>query len=301
MKFIWTFLLITSALFVSTGQARATEDYARKTGLDCSFCHVNQQGGGELTQAGQEYRVKLVGDGIEAGAGTVKRVIRLVIGYLHILAGVVWFGAIFYVHILLKPAYASKGLPKGELMLGWVCIIAVGVTGTLLTVARTPSLDSFVTTRFGILLSLKIAMYLLMAGSAALVTFVLGPKMRERLAAARKEGGEYTVDELRAFDGKDGRKALVAVEGTIYDVTESHFWKNGKHARHLAGDDMTAAIKQAPHGPEKVDKFLQAGRLIAAGEKSPVNRPKALFYVFAYMNLVLVFLILGVIALWRWW
>jgi hypothetical protein len=30
---------------------------------------------------------------------------------------IAWFGTILYVHILLKAAYAVKGLPKGELIL----------------------------------------------------------------------------------------------------------------------------------------------------------------------------------------
>ena len=301
MKPVLVLLCMVLALFCLQGRAQATEEYAKKTGLDCGFCHVNPLGGGELTQAGEAYRARLVTGGMEAGPGLLKKTIRLIIGYMHILAGVVWFGTIFYVHILLKPAYASKGLPKGELILGWTCIIIVGVTGTLLTIARMPSLDAFVSTKFGVLLSIKIAMYLLMAGTAVLVTFVLGPKMREKRAAAMKENGEYSLDDLRAFDGKDGRKALVAVEGTVYDVTGSRLWKNGKHTRHLSGDDMTEMIKQAPHGPEKLEAFPKAGRLVAAGAKTPLQGPKAVFYFVAYMNLGLVFLILGVVALWRWW
>jgi hypothetical protein len=44
-----------------------------------------------------------------------------------------------------------------------------------------------------------------------------------------------------------------------------------------------------------------AGKLLA-----PADRPRRpfhmkLFYFFAYMNLILVFVITFVIALWRWW
>ena len=42
--------------------------------------------------------------------------VRLIIGYLHLLTAIAWFGTILYVHILLKPACAAKGLPKGELI-----------------------------------------------------------------------------------------------------------------------------------------------------------------------------------------
>ena len=295
-------LFFTVSLFLAASiPARATEEYSRKTGLACRTCHVNPLGGGELTQAGERYRAGLAASGEYRPPSLLKRVARLITGYLHILAGVVWFGAIFYVHILLKPAYASKGLPKGELTLGWVGIIITGVTGALLTLARMPDAENFYTTRFGILLSVKILLYLLMASTAALVTFVLGPKMRKRREAAQKESGDLTVEELRSFDGLEGRKSLVAVDGLIYDVTASRLWKNGRHTRHTAGEDLTSALRQAPHGPDKMESFPTAGKVVAGARKPQPNAPKAVFYFFAYLNLVSVFLILGIIAVWRWW
>lgn len=295
-------LIFAFSLFLSVSiHAHATEEYSRKTGLACRVCHVNPLGGGELTQAGKQYRAGLAASGVFRPPSLFKRVARLVTGYLHILAGVVWFGAIFYVHILLKPAYASKGLPKGELALGWTGIVVTGVTGALLTVARMPDTASFFNTRFGILLSIKILLYLLMASTAALVTFVLGPKMRKRREAAQKQPGDLTLEELRSFDGKEGRKSLVAVEGVIYEVTASRLWREGRHTRHVAGEDLTAALRQAPHGPDKLERFPQVGRVVAAAGRPLPDGPKALFYFVAYLNLVLVFLVLGVVALWRWW
>ena len=159
----------------------ATEEFAQKTGLTCAFCHENPSGGGNLTDAGKKYLAQLSGK--VRTLSTAQRYVRLVIGYLHILAGVVWFGAIFYIHIMLKPAYAAKGLPRGELLLGWTGIIVVGVTGTLLTIAVIPSFHAFFASRFGILLFIKIILYLIMAISAAFVTFIIGPKLRKRIAA----------------------------------------------------------------------------------------------------------------------
>ena len=292
------FALAFIVLFAA--QAFANEEYAAKTGLECKACHVNPLGGGELTGRGEQFKATLDSTGSYRPLGLFKRIVRLIIGYFHILAGVVWFGTIFYVHILLKPAYASKGLPKGELILGWTGIGVVGVTGALLTYARMPSWESFYTTRFGVLLAIKICLYLFMAGTAALVTFVLGPRMKKRMVAPVSTGGEMTPDGLRAFDGKDGRRALVAVEGVIYDVTGSRLWKNGKHTRHLAGNDLSAEIKQAPHDAVRLLSFPKAGTLVA-GRKSGPGGPKAVFYFFAYSNLIIVFIVLGIIALWRWW
>ncbi len=294
-------LLLAAAIFMPAASF-ATEEFARNTGLACSACHQDPQGGGALTTLGEQFGAALSAKGGLRPIGPFRRAVRLIIGYLHILAGVVWFGTIFYVHILLKPAYAAKGLPKGELTLGWVCIIVVGITGALLTYARIPSFSALLASRFGILLSIKILLYLVMASSAAVVTFVLGPRMKRRIAAAKESGeGEYTPEELKSFDGKEGRRALIAFEGVIYEMGASRLWKNGKHSRHLAGEDLTEAIKQAPHGPDKLEGFPKAGRLIPERMKPKADRPKAVFYFIAYMNLAMIFLILGIIALWRWW
>lgn len=304
MKLSYFIVASTLALFalimVCPVRASATVEYAGRTGLDCGVCHVNPLGGGELTPVGGSFLAGMEKEGGYAQLSTPKRVVRLAVGYLHILAGVVWFGAIFYVHILLKPAYAAKGLPRGELVLGWVCILTVGITGALLTFARMQSLEAFYTTRFGMLLSVKIGLFLVMATTAAVATFIVGPRLRARKAAAGAAGGVFTSEDLHVFDGKEGRKSYVAVGGTVYDVTESRLWKNGKHTRHLAGGDMTDMIKQAPHGPEKLDAMPVVGSFSAEAVKPP-SGPKAAFYFMAYMNLALVFLILGVVALWRWW
>jgi predicted heme/steroid binding protein len=291
------FLFLVLAYFLPG--AYATEEYAAQTGRDCEECHVDPLGGGELIPKGEAFAAELASKGKIRHLGPVKRAIRLLVGYLHMLAGIVWLGTIFYVHILLKPAYASKGLPRGELMLGWSGIIIIAITGTLLTYARMPSLDSFYTTRFGILLSIKIGLYLLMVATAFIATFILGPRMKKRLETSGKEGGEFSPEELSGFDGKEGRKAYVAVDGIVYDLTTSPRWKDGKHMRHLAGNDMTALLKQAPHGPDKLDNFTQVGTLNTTGAR-PKNMPRAVFYVFAYMNLIIVFLIVGVLACMRW-
>jgi predicted heme/steroid binding protein len=64
-------------------------------------------------------------------------------------------------------------------------------------------------------------------------------------------GGKiFTVDELAAFDGQNGNAAYIAVDGTVYDVSDSSFWKDGKHSTcnlgAMAGKDLSDLIKQAP-------------------------------------------------------
>ena len=282
----------------------ATPDYAKQTGYECGICHVDVIGGGKLTTTGEAFLTNLKAKGQYRRLSTTQHIVRLIVGYLHMVAAIVWFGAIMYVHILLKPAYASKGLPKGELRLGWLSMITLLVTGTLLTIARMPNLEAFTATRFGILLSVKIFLYLVMLSSALVVTVFIGPKMRQRLKSpvALCLSRELTPEQLSSFDGKEGRPACIAYKGIIYDITNSRLWKNGQHMmKHHAGADLSDTLKQAPHGDDKVLAMPQVGMCVEPDRKPERPLYEKVFYFFAYMNLALVFVIIFVISLWRWW
>jgi predicted heme/steroid binding protein/uncharacterized membrane protein len=275
--------------------------------MPCKDCHVEAIGGGTLTNTGQQFLADMKLKGLYRPLSTIQRIVRFWIGYIHLLTAIVWFGTIFYVHILLKPAYAAKGLPRGELFLGWISITIMSVTGILLTVARIPAWKVLFTTRFGILLSIKIFLFLIMAATAFVVTFIIGPKLRRKLKTRWETDislgkQDLTAEELQRFDGKDGRPAFVAYNGKIYDVTRSKLWKDGSHARkHHAGSDLTDALKTAPHAEDKILSMPEVGKVIGAGQKIPKPLPERVFYVLAYINLGFVFLITFVIALWRWW
>ena len=283
--------------------AFATPDYARQTGFDCRRCHVDVIGGGPLTESGKLFLETIKSRGLYRPLTMTQHVIRLIVGYFHMLAAIIWFGTIMYVHVLLKPAYASKGLPKGELRLGWLSMIVLLITGTLLTIARIPSWEAFFTTRFGVLLGIKIFLFMIMLTSAVFVTIYIGPKLRKQKSLApAMDNGVCTPDGLCQFDGKDGRPAYFAFKGTIYDVTKSRLWKNGSHVtKHAAGSDLTDLLATAPHGEDKILAMPRVGTLLAASDKPRQPFHLRLFYVFAYMNLILVFVITFVIALWRWW
>ncbi|MFW5986547.1 MAG: cytochrome b5 domain-containing protein [Halanaerobiales bacterium] len=62
----------------------------------------------------------------------------------------------------------------------------------------------------------------------------------------------FTADELAKYYGKDGEKGYVAVNGIVYDITE--IWKDGSHAGHEAGNDITEAAYEAPHGLKPLAK-----------------------------------------------
>jgi predicted heme/steroid binding protein len=73
---------------------------------------------------------------------------------------------------------------------------------------------------------------------------------------------EFTLEELAEYDGKDGRKAYVAVDGIVYDVTDSRPWKNGEHNGFTAGRDLTEEIKNvSPHGVSKLRNVPAVGKI----------------------------------------
>ncbi len=306
-KYLFVLLVMPGVMLLLSPVSYATTDYARQTGLQCRECHVEAIGGGPLTQKGQQFLEDMKIKGLYRPLSKTQKIVRLFIGYIHLITAIAWFGTILYVHILLKPAYAAGGLPKGELFLGWLSIVILGVTGTLLTIARIPEWKVLYTTRFGILLSIKIILFLIMAGTAFVVTFFIGPKLRRKLKTRwetdiKSGKQDLTMEELHSFDGKEGRPAFVAYKGKVYDMTNSKLWKDGSHARkHLAGNDLTDALKTAPHTEDKVISMPLVGSLIEAGVKIPRPLPERVFYALAYINLGFVFLITFVIALWRWW
>ncbi len=290
-------------LFYASSVAIATPDYANETKLACGQCHVDAIGGGPLLAEGAKYLEGRKASGQHRSLTTTQHIIRVAIGYLHMMAAIMWFGTILYVHLLLKPAYASKGLPRGELRLGWMSMIVLLITGTLLTIARIPSMEMFYTTRFGILLSTKIILFLLMLSSALVVTRYIGPRLRKKITSpvAALLSHDISHEQLSRFDGKENRPAYIAYKGLVYDVSQGRLWKNGIHImKHGAGNDLTEILKNAPHGEEKILAMPQVGRLMASGEKPRRPFHERLFYFFAYMNLVLVFIITFIIALWRW-
>lgn len=74
---------------------------------------------------------------------------------------------------------------------------------------------------------------------------------------------ELTLEELKAFDGQDGRPAYVAVDGVIYDMSNSNLWKNGQHNGFQAGQDLTDVIKnQSPHGVKNLERVPKIGVLV---------------------------------------
>lgn len=89
-------------------------------------------------------------------------------------------------------------------------------------------------------------------------------ELKNKVLAAleKKEPIELTLEELAHFNGKDGMRAFVAVDGIIYDMTDSPAWKDGEHNGNLAGKDLTKEIKEdSPHGIGKLENVVEVGKI----------------------------------------
>lgn len=71
----------------------------------------------------------------------------------------------------------------------------------------------------------------------------------------------FTLDELKNYDGKEGRKAYIAVDGIVYDVTNVAAWQGGTHHGNNAGNDVSDRIVKAPHGKSILEKLEVVGKL----------------------------------------
>ena len=71
-----------------------------------------------------------------------------------------------------------------------------------------------------------------------------------------------TLKQLAKFNGQNGLPAYIAFKGRIYDVSDSYFWRQGKHfVEHHAGTDLSEALKNAPHDASLLDRFPVVGFL----------------------------------------
>jgi predicted heme/steroid binding protein len=74
---------------------------------------------------------------------------------------------------------------------------------------------------------------------------------------------KFTVEELKRYDGKNGRPAYIAYKGKVYDVTDDFLWTGGDHqGEHAAGRDLTEDMALAPHGDDVVERVKLVGVLV---------------------------------------
>jgi predicted heme/steroid binding protein len=296
-------ILVFLIILILSSSAFATPEYAERSEQGCLTCHTDEEGGGKLTTEGLEFAASgymwppLGGYRV---LGPIRKSVRLGVGLFHIVAAFLWFGTILYVHLMLRPGYAERGLPRGEVVLGLISMSVVGVSGILLTISRIRSLDVLYLSQWGQLLSLKIIFYIIMISSALFTILFVGPKLKKGKIKAKIPGNNiFDPLTLQAFDGKNDSPAFIAHKGKVYDMTALKLWKSGVHMKHQAGHDLSDSIAKAPHGEEKLEKLNVVGTYDFT-LKPPKTFAQKAFYFIAYMNLFIVFIVLFVIAYWRW-
>jgi len=78
---------------------------------------------------------------------------------------------------------------------------------------------------------------------------------------------EFTEKEHAKYNGKNGKPAYVAYKGKVFDVSTSFLWKDGnQQVLHKAGEDLTVALQQAPHGEDVLKRFPVVGTLRSAAK-----------------------------------
>ncbi|MDD3642211.1 MAG: multiheme c-type cytochrome [Candidatus Krumholzibacteria bacterium] len=309
-------LLSVAALLVLApgGDSEATERYADQTGKGCSFCH-ELGSGGPLNEVGlayvrNDYRYPIPERILDKAAvlrSPLHRTLRSILGYIHLVAACILAGSIVYVHVFIRPAQLRGGVPRGERTLGLGCMSTLTATGIYLAWYRLDSPSSFLASRFGVLLLVKLALFAVMITLAILAVTVVSRTMRRRAAlpgGAPADATGVTRENLGSFDGTGGRPAYVLYDGAVYDVSGSVKWPGGAHFRkHLAGRDLTGDLAGAPHGPEVFSGLPVVARLDESpgvGAAAGPGGARRIFVAMAWTNLVIVLLILACVSSWRW-
>ena len=72
----------------------------------------------------------------------------------------------------------------------------------------------------------------------------------------------FKTETLAYYDGKEGRPAYVAVDGIVYDLTNSDYWRNGSHYGGVtAGKDLTSQFANQ-HGDNRLARFPIVGTFV---------------------------------------
>lgn len=81
------FIIIFLIPIFSPFDTFATPEYAEQTGFECQRCHIDATGG-KLTKAGEDFKEDLRIKGLYRPLNPIQKVVRLIIGYLHLLTAI---------------------------------------------------------------------------------------------------------------------------------------------------------------------------------------------------------------------
>ncbi len=302
----FTVIISVTLSLLAPGNAAARPEFAQFTGNPCSACHLSPQGGGPLKPEGEKFKKSLKDLNIPIDPNlrisTGQKLLYIILYLLHIPFGIAWVGMFLYT---FGPALRKRRLvipPRPYIRQIIYGMIVVLVTGPLMVIFRMKMVPGLFTTRFGLLLLVKIsAVLMLLTATVALLWHTTVSLSRRYKALAKSmDGGsgiELTPDDLLLFSGREKRKALVAIDGKIFDVSGRNLWRKGIHpGGHHAGHDLTRDFTGAPHGKEVFERVTPVGKMIAP-DTSTRRGPMSWATI---LGVTASGVILMVVALWRW-
>jgi predicted heme/steroid binding protein len=98
---------------------------------------------------------------------------------------------------------------------------------------------------------LRERLYLIVSRRLDQSTKTTAPVSNASTSLSSNSEKQFTLEELKQNDGKNGKLAYVAFKGKVYDF----LWVEGDHqGEHSAGQDLTEAIKHAPHMEDVLER-----------------------------------------------
>lgn len=124
---------------------------------------------------------------------------------IHLLAAIVWLGGMFFISLVLVPSLRKLDPPtkRTEILsstarrfslVSWIAILVLLITGAInaanhgITIALISS-GNLLSSQFGIILTFKVILVLVMILISAVHDFILGPKLI-RLAELQRSGAD---------------------------------------------------------------------------------------------------------------
>jgi len=82
-----------------------------------------------------------------------------------------------------------------------------------------------------------------------------------RKKSSSRQPRKFTLSELAYYDGTLGKPAYVAVDGIVYDVSNSSKWREAMYRGLIVGRDITSQLRNYRGIERKLDKLPKVGIL----------------------------------------